>query len=226
MKKAINSINRYERKWVFKNLDFNQICIFLYKSNFFFTNQYADRYVNSIYFDDVNYSSIRQNLDGVSNKKKYRLRWYDDFKVIKDPIFEVKSKNGFDVKKEHYKLNELNKIELINPINLEKIENFINSNFNFKNKLSPILTTHYKRSYFISSNKLIRATVDTNLRSISLTLNNDINIIRKYNHIILEMKYDVDLDHFVRNNVKDINVRFSKNSKFINAATVVPDSLS
>jgi|TARA_Y100000310_G_scaffold323598_1_gene384251 hypothetical protein len=59
-----------------------------------------------------------------------------------------------------------------------------------------------------------------------LTLNNDINLIRKYNHIILEMKYDLDLDHFVRNNVKDINVRFSKNSKFISAATVVPDSLS
>jgi len=40
------------------------------------------------------------------------------------------------------------------------------------------------------------------------------------------MKYDLDLNHFVRNNVKDINLRFAKNLKFINAATVVPDSLS
>ena len=32
-----------------------------------------------------------------------------------------------------------------------------------KNKLSPVLTTHYLRSYFISSNDLVRATIDINL---------------------------------------------------------------
>ena len=55
-------INRHERKWVFNNLDYNQICIYLYKSNFFFKEHHQDRNVNSIYFDDINYSSIRQNL--------------------------------------------------------------------------------------------------------------------------------------------------------------------
>jgi len=226
MKKIIETIDRYERKWVFEKLDFNQICIFLYNSKFFFGPQYSNRRVNSIYFDDTNYSSINQNLDGVSDKKKYRLRWYGDYKTIINPVFEVKSKSGFDVKKQNYKLNELNNLELINSININKIENFINDNFNFKNRLFPIITTHYKRSYFISSNKLIRSTVDTDIKSLHLEPSKDINIMREYKQIILEMKYDLDLDAFVRDNVKNIPVRFSKNSKFVNGATAVPDYLS
>ena len=47
--------------------------------HFFFKEQYQNRKVNSIYFDDLNYSSIKQNLDGVSDKKKYRIRWYGDY---------------------------------------------------------------------------------------------------------------------------------------------------
>ncbi len=218
-------INRHERKWVFNNLDYNQICIYLYKSNFFFKEHHQDRNVNSIYFDDINYSSIRQNLDGVSKKKKYRLRWYGDFETITNPVFEIKSKKSFDVKKENYKLNNLNKIKLLNSNNIESIEKFINNSFNFKNKLHAILTTHYKRGYFISSNELIRATIDTELKSIPLTSFQDRNIFRKYKEIILEMKYDLDLDKYVRDNVGDIAARFSKNSKFVNSAMLVPDFL-
>ena len=50
-------------------------------------------------------------------------------------------------------------------------------------------------------------------------------MMRGYNENILEMKYDVDLDFLVRDNVKDISVRFSKNSKFINSAMALPDYL-
>ena len=226
MKKNINSLKRFERKWVFNNLDLNQICIFLYKSNFFFTNQYLDRKVNSIYFDDLNYSSIRQNLDGVSNKKKYRIRWYGDFKIIKNPVFEIKTKNGFEVKKENYNIKELEDFNFLDSDDLNKITLFINNKFNLKNKLIPILTTHYLRSYFVSSNNLIRATLDTNIKSLPFTLCNSIGVMKEYKHIILEIKYNLNLDHFVRNNIKNIPVRFSKISKFVNSATTRPDYLS
>ena len=39
------------------------------------------------------------------------------------------------------------------------------------------------------------------------------------------MKYDLDLDKYVRDNVGDIAARFSKNSKFVNSAMLVPDFL-
>ena len=65
-----NKIKRFERKWIFRNNNFITLVNALIRSNLFFRTQYPSRIVNSIYFDTNNYISIRQNLDGVSNKKK------------------------------------------------------------------------------------------------------------------------------------------------------------
>ena len=219
-------IKRYERKWVFNSIDHIQLFILLNRSNFLFTNQFPDRQVNSIYFDDENHTSIIQNIDGISEKKKYRLRWYGDFKIITNPTFEIKSKKGFEVSKKNFDLPKMSNLNLFDYNDIEKIELLINGNFNFKNKLFPILTTHYLRSYFISSNKLVRSTVDRNLKSLLLYKNRNLNIIKEYQDIILEFKYDLNLDEYVRNNLGNISSRFSKNSKFVNAATNTPDRLA
>ena len=89
MKKTNNSMERYERKWVFDNIDYNQLSILLYRSKFFFSTQFQDREVNSIYFDDQNYSAIKQSVEGVSSKKKYRLRWYGNLNKITNLIFVI-----------------------------------------------------------------------------------------------------------------------------------------
>ena len=73
-----NKINRFERKWIFKSENYLALINSLLRSELFFTNQYPQRKVNSIYFDDLNFSAIRENLDGVSNKKKIRVRWYGE----------------------------------------------------------------------------------------------------------------------------------------------------
>jgi len=226
MSKNNNLLKRYERKWVFHSIDHNQLFILLNRSNFLFMNQFSDRQVNSIYFDDENYTSIKQNIDGISEKKKYRLRWYGDFKIITNPTFEIKIKKGFEVSKKNFDLPEMSNLNLLDYNDVEKIELLINNNFNFKNKLFPILTTHYLRSYFISSNKLVRSTVDRNLKSLLLYKNRNLNIIKEYQDIILEFKYDLNLDEYVRSNLGNISSRLSKNSKFINAATITPDRLA
>ena len=66
----IKKINRFERKWILKNGDYLKLINSLLRSNFFFKTQYPKRNVNSIYFDNIKLKSIRENLDGVSNKKK------------------------------------------------------------------------------------------------------------------------------------------------------------
>ena len=101
----INKINRFERKWIFKGNDYLTLINSLIRSNFFFNIHYPSRKVNSIYFDTNNYSSIRQNLDGISEKKKIRVRWYGDKKNITDPILEIKSKKGSETKKEIFKID-------------------------------------------------------------------------------------------------------------------------
>ena len=89
------SVDRYERKWaVGGNVDTNAFLIAISRSNFMFTESYSARNINTIYFDDTNFSSIYENLDGVSYKKKYRLRWYGDPEIISKPQLEIKSKIG------------------------------------------------------------------------------------------------------------------------------------
>ncbi len=97
-----------------------------------------------------------------------------------------------------------------------------------KNKIIyPILSTHYDREYFISNNGLVRATMDYNLQSVYVRGNNDLNINRNYySNTILEIKYDVNLDEYVRENLKNINSRLSRNSKFVNSALIPSSSYS
>ena len=199
----MNKINRYERKWIFKNINELEVTNILLRSNLLFRFQYDNRSVNSIYFDDLNYSSIKENLDGVAEKKKYRIRWYGEKDKLNNPKLEIKTKKGFQTNKKVSEINELNNMKFLLDQNIEKIEEIINNKLNLNKRIFPLLSTHYNRDYFISNNGLVRATVDYDLESISLSNNKDKNIIKNYNrNIILELKYDIDLDNYVRNSIK------------------------
>ena len=222
-----NKIKRFERKWLFKNNDYLTLINSLTRSKLFFRNQYPLRNVNSIYFDTHDYISIRQNLDGVSNKKKIRIRWYGEKDVLTKPIIEIKSKKGFETKKESIPIKELDNLELISIKNLKTIQDKLNLKLKQKKIIYPVLTTHYEREYFISSNGKIRATVDYNLKSIFLSNLSQIDIIKNFKNIcILELKYSTGLDKYVRENLKDISLRLSKNSKFVNSAFEKPKFFS
>ena len=58
--------------------------------------------------------------------------------------------------------------------------------------------TNYDREYYISNDNLIRATIDFNIQNTLLSKINDKNINKNYYHLILELKYDLNLDNFVR----------------------------
>ena len=90
-----------------------------------------------------------------------------------------------------------------------------------------ILTTNYDRQYFISNNEKVRATVDYNLKSIYLKNLSQIDIIKNYSSsCILEVKYPTNLDRYVRENLNEITLRLSRNSKYINSAFETPSYYS
>ena len=222
-----NKLNRFERKWIYRSSDHLTLINSLIRSNFFFSTHYPSRRVNSIYFDDISHSSIRQNLDGVSEKKKIRIRWYGKQNKLTNPILEIKSKKGSETKKEKYKIDELNGLKFPDLKNLELIANVVNSKNKTENIIYPILTTSYDRQYFISNNGKIRATVDYNLKSIYLKNLSQIYITKNFaSSCILEVKYSTNLDEYVRQNLREITLRLSKNSKFVNSAFETPSFCS
>ena len=216
---------RIERKWVFKNIDYLLVLNSLLRSQFFFKKHYPSRNVNSIYYDDINLSSVTQNLDGVSDRVKYRVRWYGKNDLLDKPNFEIKRKKNFETHKKIVALKDFSNISYDSEKNLNYLTNFINENIILNKKLLPTLLISYHRTYLVSSNNLIRATIDQKIKSKRI-LNFRNDFFCNFNDIILELKYDPNLDWLVRKMLDNIKVRFAKNSKYINCAVNSAENFS
>lgn len=104
---------RIEKKFIFPNQESDLVKKILLVNNF--RKLYPDRYITSIYMDNLNFDSVKDNINGVSKRKKLRVRWYNnDFNKI---YFEEKNKNNFFVSKNIKKLDlNINKKDLISKI--------------------------------------------------------------------------------------------------------------
>jgi SPX domain protein involved in polyphosphate accumulation len=205
---------RFERKWVFKDIDKETLLLSLLNSKFFFIEQFNERVVNSIYFDTLSLKSAVDNLDGINDREKHRVRWYgEDTGTLIFPILENKIKKNFQGYKILYKLNKFNKKKLSNDT-LSNLTEDINKLLPLKN-LQPVSMTSYRRVYLISADKRIRATLDFDLKYKKM-----INYVEKFfintDDLILEFKYSSNLDSYLRNLTPGIT-RLSKNSKYINS---------
>lgn len=222
---------RFERKWIYNKGDNLNLVNKLIRSDFFFNFTFTKRKVNSIYFDDLNNTSILENLYGLENKKKIRIRWYGDSKIINNPRLEIKKKKGFITEKKVYYLPEIKYLYFPNEYSINKIRLIVEKKL-FKKKLidkqlHPVLSTHYEREYLISNNNLVRATIDNNISSISLKDESKSNLNKNFfNTTILEMKYPIKLDYYVRDKLKNMTLRLTKNSKFINSVFNNPIHIS
>ncbi len=125
---------RFERKWIYKSNNTLNLINSLIRSKLFFRQHFPKRKVNSIYFDDSYYTSVIQNLDGINDKIKLRLRWYGNKSKIIDPKFEFKKKIGFITKKTLIKADEFNNFDFPKILNLTKIQDITNNKYFAKKK--------------------------------------------------------------------------------------------
>ena len=206
---------RSEKKWKIDRQYLFQLINGLKSSYFCFRNHYEPRWINSIYFDDNFYTSIRQNLDGNYLKQKNRARWYGEMLDPKEIKFEIKKKFGNTSVKNRYTL--FDEETKLGKNFVKIIENKVKKKFPSKINLKPISMTRYFRYYFISKYKNIRATIDTNISYYKI-FENRIQF-EKYidKNNILEMKYESKYDGLVRKNLNINNLRLSRNSKYINS---------
>jgi len=174
-----------------------------------FDTAYPDRWVNSIYLDNMDYHALRENLSGVSNRSKYRMRWYgEDYHTITNPILEEKVKAN-----------------LLGYKNSQKLESTTLSSANIRSQLDlnlikdlnqePIVMVRYLRTYLESYDHRVRITIDRDLqyRGINNYEIDPFPIID--NAIILEVKYDQAIEEEIDNVLQAIKYRLTKNSKFV-----------
>lgn len=184
---------RYERKYLIRNVDLPSLLYEIHKNHFI--EVFKERRINNLYYDDLDFNSLMDNIEGLSERKKYRIRWYGNTFENSRKQFEVKYKSEF--------LNTKKNIDLGEYI----IKNFSDFDSSFNNllnylrikdeqlfftiqKKSLMLFNSYLRRYFLSSDKSVRITIDNNLKFYSPLTKNEFY----ENNIIVEIKYKNDVD--------------------------------
>ena len=161
--------------------------------------------------------------DEVGNLIKSNYANYNkntNFIILKENISAIdKYGNLFESQNATYNENE----KVLKTEGKTKITTSEGYIVNTKSIIHPVLTTNYDRQYFISNNNKVRATVDYNLQSIYLKNFSQMDMIKNFAYkCILEIKYPINIDNYVRKNLKNMTLRLSKNSKFINSAVETP----
>lgn len=185
---------RYEIKFVIPNELYRDLILFLKFNKKIFRESYDARIINSLYFDDCDFSSFYDSASGSTNRWKVRLRWYGNKKFV-SPQAEVKIKKGNVGKKNIYQAPNLN---LNYPLKRSYISSLLDRN-KLKNYLPniekysfPTLFCMYSRQYFISEDSLTRITIDRDLSYGQVSIGKSIknrNLL-KDNLVIAEIKFD------------------------------------
>lgn len=222
-----NSNIRFERKFLFQNCHVQDIIQSVYRNSYSFQEIHHKRQVNNIYFDDSNYTFYKQNVEGVADRKKLRLRWYGEkMLTIENPTLEVKKKMGEAGDKDSFRLNEVSfdlgkqTADDVHRLLIEETQQNLAIHNKLKQLHSTLINT-YERRYFLSFCGRYRITVDFNQAFYNpnyITLSNS---QRKIDDIVLELKYATADDNEARQVSQQIKTRLSKNSKYVNGINLL-----
>ncbi len=226
--KPIEDTNiRFERKFLFENGHTQDIIQSVYRNSYGFREIFHRRKVNNIYFDDSNYNFYKQNVEGVANRKKLRLRWYgEDTLAIENPTVEIKKKIGEAGDKDSFRLKGVS-FDLANQTADEVHRLLVGKTEHYRpvhealKRLHPTLINTYERRYFLSFCGRYRITVDFNQAFYNPNYTFLAQSQRKINAIVLELKYAVADDNEARELSQQIKTRLSKNSKYVNGINLL-----
>lgn len=170
------------------------------------SNQSGDSYrIRSLYFDDYYETAFNENEIGVDNRKKFRIRVYDNPKEI--IRLEVKYKQNGKNHKESCIISQELCETIINGKNFEFNKNYPKplkllyiemSMYNMK----PTIIIEYQRSAFTYPLGNVRITLDRNIsysKAIKEFLNDNINLvpIQEKGQHVLEVKYDEFIPDYI-----------------------------
>lgn len=215
---------RYEKKFVINNKYNYLINKYVKNNSLMFKKQFNKRSICSIYFDDDNLALYKQNVDGLSERKKIRIRWYPDGSNTVSPILEIKKKKGNIGEKLRYFLNPISEHfinncpqKILNKILKNKFERKLNE---LMHLYRPTLLVRYEREYFLSNILDCRLTIDKNIKFYSINSNKINNLCRRYKNSIIELKYPVLLENQNMEGILEMPFRVSKHSKYIEGINI------
>tara|TARA_B100001750_G_C15381887_1_gene532886 strand:- start:162 stop:842 length:681 start_codon:yes stop_codon:yes gene_type:complete len=214
----LNKGHRYEIKFILDNAKLSEIYQWI-KDSTFMKKSFPDRKVNSLYFDDENYSCVRDNLAGISDRKKMRLRWYGQKEGSCNPSFEIKYRQGRLGWKESHSIGALEGVLM--DLNLEEIQlqcenELIRKKVILDTHLFPTLQTVYDREYYVDPEG-IRLTVDKNIKFYNSLLYRKLNqdLETNYPLQVMEIKFSPSLKDKVAALIQSFHMTPKRHSKYL-----------
>lgn len=185
--------------------------------------------IRSVYFDTHNLNLYYEKIEGLKNRRKFRIRTYkrpDDETAV---FLEIKYRFNTQVMKDRAKFSfaEAKKIladrvyldKSDHPLHLKKpAERFVHYYYNWN--LQPIVTVIYDRIPFVGRNdRQIRLTIDTNLRFIDHRNENRLFFPSKEEPVplpgaVLELKFDKLMPEWMRQLLRRFDIRQQSISKY------------
>lgn len=184
-----------------------------------FRPEHPPRRVASLYLDTPDRADYRACADGISPRRKLRLRWYgEDFGRF-PRAFEVKRRDGLLVRKRVYPLSESaldagsgKRAELLTGLPAEPRA--------LAAVRGPVVLVAYARSYFRSADGAVRATVDGRL-SLRRWSARGFGPSRRLPGAVLELKYAPAEEDAALAAARGLPLRLSRHSKYCRAVEAI-----
>lgn len=183
--------------------------------------------VRSIYFDDVRLSACQANLNGVGQRQKLRLRWYDSLKPEHDFFFEIKWRRSRVTGKHRLQLRSEKPLwqtsyrELWKRLRLVVPEKQVLAMERFS---EPVVTVQYQREHFASKDGTLRVTLDYNLTYFDQLGRTRVStsFARKLpGLVVLEGKTPLGREHELRRMLFPFTPRVSRCSKYVHGCRLL-----
>ena len=218
---------RREIKFVTRRSHYEQIKDWLLHNEALFRTAYPSRSVNNIYFDTHNYDAYGANLSGRSGRTKVRYRWYGKNGGPGPGKLEIKHKRNmfgwktlFPIPLAPWKEN----------ISWTELRSMISKHLPIEGKLwlqhhpVPVIINRYEREYYLSSDDLVRVTIDKNQTVLDQRRKSQPNLtlaVALPDIIIVEIKFHRSERERASEIIQGIPIRASAYSKYVNGVHAV-----
>ena len=218
---------RYERKFFISDCSYQEVESMVRLHPAMFSEIFHRRLVNNIYFDTLELQNFVDNIDGSAERLKVRIRWYGEiYDKIEKPVLELKFKKGLVGRKESYPLTpfELDPDFTVGTVFRIVAQSDIPEKIKIQfHSLNPIVLNQYSRKYFQSADKHYRITLDSDqyFCGIGRENNSFLNHFTDADNVILELKYDINMDDDADRITKFFPLRLTRSSKYVTGIKTV-----
>jgi hypothetical protein len=185
-----------------------------------FVVAYPPRRVNSLYLDTPHLSSFDENLTGVSERQKLRLRWYGESVREIEAVLELKQKRNLLGQKKRVQLSC--KLDLTSPWReiLGAVRACVESDWRvlLQTADQPTLFNHYQREYYAAPDGALRVTLDYACAAYDqrLSLRPNMRVpLPVADRVVIEIKAAVEQAEQLQEAVAQFPALRTRNSKYV-----------